>query len=44
MDVLEMTRSDGTANGKVKVNTFNLKLTTTGAGALSTIVERVIQL
>ena len=44
MDVLEMTRSDGTPSGKVKVNTFNLKLTTIGAGALSTIVERVIQL
>jgi hypothetical protein len=44
MDILEMSRSDGTPTGKVRVNTFNLKLTTTGAGALPAIVERVILL
>lgn len=40
-DVLEMSRSDG-KGGSVKVQTFNLKLTTTAGGALPAIVERVI--
>lgn len=43
MDLLEMTQSDG-AGGRVPVKTFNLKLTTTGAGSMPAIIERVITL
>ena len=40
-DILEMTRDNG-AGGKVKVSTFNLKLTTTGAGTLPAVIERAV--
>lgn len=41
MDVLEMSYA-APGGGRVAVNTFNLKLTTTGAGSLPAVVERVI--
>jgi len=41
MDVLEMSYA-GANNVRVPVKTFNLKFTTSGAGSLPAIVERVI--
>jgi hypothetical protein len=43
MDLLEMSTANA-AGTKVPVKTFNLKLTTSGAGSMPAIIERVIQL
>jgi hypothetical protein len=42
-DILEMTR-DTPGGAPVKVNTFNLKLTTTAAGTLPAVIERVVRI